>query len=327
LQKTSDHWRSLVGLPDDAALALILNDGIDILVDLSGHTAKNRLPLFAQRAAPIQVSWLGYFGTTGLRAMDYLLMDQWAVPIGEEHGYVESIVRLPHGRFCYAPPDYAPLPVDPPSLRRGYVTFGSFNNIAKVGPDVIAMWADVLAANPSSRLLLKWKTLDDETVRSSVSAAFAAAGVAEGRLELRGFSPHSDMLAQYGDIDIALDPFPFGGGLTSCEALWMGAPVLTMPGDRPASRQTAGFLAAIGLSNCVVRSPAEYVRLAAALAADHTRLAALRRALRPAMAASPLCNGALFTSTLETAFRQMWIRWSAGVSAAPFEATARAAAE
>ena len=320
LQGAADHWRPILGLSNAEAADLILRDGIDILVDLSGHTAKNRLSLFALRPAPVQACWLGYFGTTGLGAMDYLIMDEAAVPQGEERWYSEALVRLPYGRFCYAPPDYAPAPVDPPALRRGYATFGSFNNIAKLGPEVVNLWADVLRAAPGSRLLLKWKALDDASARRRLGEAFAGAGVGEERLELRGFSRHADMLAEYGEIDIALDPFPFGGGLTSCEALWMGVPVVTLPGDRPASRQTIGFLRHVGLEDCVAATPADYVARAAALAADPGRLMGLRQALRPRMAASPLCDGAVFTPTLEAAFRQMWQRWREGESPAPFDA-------
>jgi len=319
LKRAADHWRDIVGISDADAATTIRCDSIDILIDLSGHTAKNRMMLFAMRAAPVQASWLGYFGTTGLRAMDYVLMDSAAARPGEERWFTEAIVRLPHGRFCYAPPDYAPDPVDPPSLKRGYVTFGSFNNVAKIGSRVVRLWADVLQAAPESRLLLKWKSLDDEPARDKLSAAFYAAGVARERLELRGFSPHREMLAQYGDVDIALDPFPFGGGLTSSEALWMGTPVTTMPGDRPASRQTVGFLDLLGLSDCAARSPAEYISCATKLAADPHRLAALRHSLRSRMAASPLCDGSLFTPTLEAAFREMWGRWRLGEPACPID--------
>jgi len=212
LRGAAHHWREIAGVADIAVARLIREDGIDILIDLSGHTAKNRLPVFALRPAPVQASWLGYFGATGLKSMDYLVMDGFAVPAGEERGYSEAIVRLPHGRFCYAPPDYAPAPVDPPSLRRGFVSFGSFNHVAKIGDGVVRLWAQVLKADDSSRLVLKWKALREESVRSRLIAAFAAEDVAADRLELRGFSPHREMLEQYGEIDIALDPFPFGGG-------------------------------------------------------------------------------------------------------------------
>jgi len=311
LKAASEHWRAIGGVADAEAAQAIARDGIDILVDLSGHTAKNRLPLFALRPAPVQASWLGYFGTTGLDAIDYLVMDEISVRRDEERDYCETIVRLPYGRFCYAPPDYAPAPADPPLLTRGYPTFGSFNNVTKIGPEVVRLWAETLRAAPGARLLLKWKSLDDSATRRRLFAQFAAAGLAPERIELRGFSPHPEMLAQYADIDVALDPFPFGGGLTSCEALWMGVPIVTLPGDRPASRQSQGFLDLVGAGDGVASSPADYVGRAVALAADPGRLGKLRGALRPRMAASPLCDGALFTPTLEAAFRQMWLRWIA----------------
>ena len=318
LQAASDHWRTIFGVSDADVAAMIAKDEIDILVDLSGHTGRNRLLLFAQRAAPVQTSWLGYFGTTGLSAMDYLVMDEATIPSGDERWCSEAVVRLPHGRFCYAPPDYAPPPTEPPAIRRGAVTFGSFNNIAKIGPEVVSLWSDVLRAMPQSRLVLKWKSFDDEDVRARLSAAFLAAGINGERLELRGQSRHADMLAEYGDVDVALDPFPFCGGLTSCEALWMGLPIVTWPDDRPASRQTAGFLQLLGLDECVARSRDDYVRIAAGLAADLARLTDLRRQLRPRMAASPLCDGTRFTPTLEAAFREMWRRWCAGEGAKGF---------
>ncbi len=181
----ADHWRPIRDLSDCEAAKLIARDGIDLLIDLSGHTANNRLTLFALRPAPIQASWLGYFGTTGLAAMDYLVMDETTVPSGEEHLYSEALVRLPYGRFCYAPPDYAPAPADPPSLRRDLVTFGSFNNIVKIRPDVVRLWAQVLRATPKSRLVLKCRFLDDDDERRRLRDAFYAAGVLAEQLEIR----------------------------------------------------------------------------------------------------------------------------------------------
>ena len=285
----------------------------------SGHTAGNRLLLFTRRPAPVQASWLGYPGTTGLSSIDYLVMDAISAPPDAERWCVEALARLPYGRFSYMPPSYAPAVVEPASRRGGPLTFGSFNNVAKLGPEVVQLWAKVLAASPGSRLVLKWKSLGDAATRERVAGAFAAAGLAPERLELRGRSPHAQMLAEYGDIDIALDPFPFSGGLTSCEALWMGVPVVTLPGDRPASRQTLGFLHGLGLDDLAAGSKADYVRIAAALAADSGRRAELRETLRSRMAASPLADASLFTPTLEAAFRRMWRRWCAGEPAAPFD--------
>ncbi len=312
----SDRWRSLVGLPDQAAAAMIEADGIDILVDLSGHTAGNRLTLFARRVAPLQASWLGYWGTTGLSGMDVILSDAATILPGEEDGYSERVVRLPGSRFCFAPIDDAPAPVTPPCTRGRPPTFGSFNNLAKVGPDVVRLWAALLHAAPGSRLLLKWRSLVDEGMRRSLAAQFAGHGIGAERLVLRGESPHRAMLEEYGDVDVALDPFPFSGGLTSCDALWMGVPVVTLPGRQPQSRQTAGFLASIGDTGWVTRSPEQYVSTALSLLSDPQELGRIRQSLRGRMAASALCDGRSFTRGLEAAYRTMWRGWCERLSSA-----------
>jgi predicted O-linked N-acetylglucosamine transferase (SPINDLY family) len=322
LQASSDHWRDIARMSDDAAAAAIRQDGVDILVDLAGHTARNRLLTFARKPAPLQASWIGYPGTTGLSSIDYLLMDAVTVPPGAQQWCSEAVVRLPHGRFCYAPPPYAPAVASLARRNDAPVTFGSFNNLSKIGPEVIALWAEVLKAAPGSKLLLKSRSLVDPGARDRLADAFAAAGLAPERLELRGPSLHPQMLAEYAEIDIALDPFPFCGGLTSCEALWMGVPVVTLPGDRFASRQTLGFLKVIGVEELAAQSAADYVRIAGDLATDAARRSELRASLRPRMAASPLCDGRLFTRALEVAYRQMWRRWCAGEAAATFEVPA-----
>ena len=288
---------------DDAALAgRIRQDRIDVLVDLSGHTAGSRLTVFAHRPAPVQVSWLGYFATTGLPLMDAVLLDHWHAPPGTEAQFVEAIVRLPGGRICYTPVPFAPATVaPPPSIARGYVTFGSFNNTAKLNAGVLEVWSRLLAAVPDSRLVLKWRTFQDAGFCGSVREAFGQRGIAPQRVELRGASFHADVLKQYADIDIALDPFPFTGGLTSCEALWMGVPVVTWPQHQVVSRQTFAFLSAIGLQALAARDGDDYLRIAAELAADSGRLQALRDGLRPRMLASPLCDVAAFTRSLEDA--------------------------
>ncbi len=316
LHQAAGHWREIGGLTDEAAASMIRQDRIDILIDLSGHTPLNRLGLFALRAAPLQASWLGYAATTGLAEMDYLLMDPATAPEGAQAWCGEALARLPHTRFCYGPPKGAPAPAAPPSIKRGRVTFGSFNNLIKIGPEVATLWARVLAAVPGSRLVLKWEALSDGGVRRRIGQLFAAAGVRAQALELRGFSAHTGMLAEYGDIDIALDPFPFCGGLTSCEALWMGVPVVTLPQDRFASRQTLGFLRTLGLDDLAATSPEDYVAIAAALSADVVRRETLRATLRPRMAASALCDAKAFTTSLEAAYRQMWRRWCAGLEPA-----------
>ena len=315
LKAAADHWRDITGATDDAVAALVRQDAIDILIDLTGHTSKNRLLTFARKPAPVQASWLGYPGTTGMSAIDYLIMDAATAPDGAEAWCSEALVRLPYGRFCYAAPEDAPAVAERP---QGPVVFGSFNHLAKVGPDVVRLWARVLAAVPQSRLVLKWRALNEATVRERLKKAFAAEGIGADRLELRASSDHAEMLGQYGDIDIALDPFPYSGGMTSAEALWMGVPVVTWPQDRIASRQTLAFLAELGLTDLAASSADDYVRIAAELAADPDRRADLRRTLRPRMAASPLTDGAQFTPGLESAYRQMWRRWCAGEPSAGF---------
>jgi protein O-GlcNAc transferase len=312
LRAAAGLWREIGGLTDQAAADLIRQDRIDILVDLSGHTAANRPLLMARKPAPVQASWLGYPGTMGLEAVDYAIMDRSVAPDGAEAWFTEALVRLPASRFCYTPPPFAPEPVDVSGRADAPVVFGSFNNIAKLGPDVVRLWARVLQAVPGSRLVLKWRALNQPKVRRRIIAAFAEAGVGPDRLELRERSGHADTLAQYGDIDVALDPFPFCGGATSLEALWMGVPVVTLAQDRVAARQTLGFLRELGLDDLAAASEADYVRIAQGLAADPGRRAALRGSLRARMAASPLTDAKAFTPGLEAAYRQMWRLWCAG---------------
>lgn len=284
---------------DDATLAeRIRQDGIDVLVDLSGHTAGSRLTVFARRPAPVQVSWLGYFATTGLDCMDAVLLDHWHAPLGTEAQFVETIVRLTT-RFCYTPAPWMPTVAPAPSFAKGFITFGSFNNTAKYNAGVFDVWARILTEVPESRLVLKWRTFNDEALRQSVVAAFVARGIAAGRIETRGPSFHADVLKEYGGIDIALDPFPFTGGLTSCEALYSGVPVVTWPQGRVVSRQTHAILAAIGLPELSACDADDYVRIAVGLAHDRMRLSRLRETLRERMDASPLCDVAAFTRNLE----------------------------
>lgn len=292
--------RNVANLGDLALADLIRYDKIDILIDLSGHTAGSRLTVFAHRPAPVQVSWLGYFATTGLVTIDAVLMDEWHLPPGEEASFVEPVIRLPGGRFCYQPVSWMPAAVPPaPNVARGYITFGCFNNTAKINEDVIDVWATILRRVPESRLILKWRTFNDAALRDKVTTAFGRRGVATERLELRGPSFHADLLMEYADLDIALDPFPFTGGLTSCEALYMGVPVVTWPQSRVVSRQTFAFLSAIGLSDLAAKDADEYVRIAVEWANNGSRLVSLRASLRDKMRASPLMDVAGFTRQLE----------------------------
>lgn len=312
LRQQAQHWRMVAGIRDEPLAALIAADELDILVDLAGHTAHNRLPLLARRLAPIQVSYLGYPNTTGLAAMDYRLTDRWADPPGAgDDGYTESLVRLPGGFLCYAPPDDAPPPA-PPLAAGGGVVFGSFNNHAKLAEPVIAAWSGLLAALPEARLLLKNNSLADSRTRALCHDRFARHGVAPARVELLGRLPaRADHLALYGRVDIALDTFPYSGTTTTCEALWMGVPVVTLAGTAHAGRVGVSILNQLGLPELIAADVAAYRDIAQRLAGDTARVTAWRTQLRGRMRASPLCDPVRFRRELHAAYRQMWQRWCA----------------
>lgn len=309
LRAAVDQWVEASSFGDDSLAAKVEADEIDILVDLSGHTAHNRLRVFARRPAPIQASWLGYFDTTGMSAMQYVVTDAWEVPAGVEGRYSEEVVRLSAGRFAYRPPAYAPDVVTPPSERTGAITFGSFNNLGKLSESTIRIWSVLLSKVPSSRLLLKWSSLADEGVAGMVRAHFSRYGVAPERLILRGASPHEVMLDEYGELDIALDPFPFSGCLTTVEGLWMGVPFVTFAGARPVSRQSAAILQRIGLGELVASDEASYIDCAADLAFKPNKLSELRLGMRNRMRASTILDGSAVAESLESAYREMWRKW------------------
>jgi protein O-GlcNAc transferase len=311
LRRLADHWLVTVGLSDDELAERIRVDGIDILVDLAGHTANNRLRVFARKPAPVQVTWLGYPNTTGLEAIDYRLVDAVSDPVGEADAWAsETLVRLEGGFLCYGALKDAPEPTVPPCLKTGTVTFGSFNNPAKVSAATLDVWAMLLSRLPQARLLLKGKPFADAATRALFLARLGERGVATERVELvawqAGTTAH---LALYHRVDIALDPFPYNGTTTTCEALWMGVPVVTLRGDRHAGRVGASLLTQIGLTDLIANSVEEYLEIAVALARNQRRLDRLRRSLRSCMAASPLCDGRAFARKMEGAFRTMWKHW------------------
>jgi protein O-GlcNAc transferase len=308
IEAKGGRWHEVAGLDDAQLFRQIREDGIDILIDLTGHTASSRIAMFALRPAPVQISWLGYYATTGSPAVDFVILDPWHAPPGAERQFTEAILRLPHNRFCYTPVDGTPEPGSPPESSRGYVTFGSFNNTAKLNQRVLETWARILAAVPDSRLVLKWRTFSDPEYAASVRGFFVSRGIAAERIDLRGASPHPVMLAEYADLDIALDPFPFSGGHTSCEALWMGVPIVTLPQERVVSRQTLSFLAAIGLQHMAADSVDDYVARAVALARDASRRARLRRTLRDALRRSPLCDTHGFARDVDALLQDAWHR-------------------
>ena len=303
LQRLSDQWRDICGVGDEQAAGMIARDGIDILVDLAGHTSGNRLPLFARRPAPLQLTWIGYPDSTGLPQMDYRVTDRLADPPGRSERYhSERLIRLPSSFCCYLPPQDAPEVAPPPFSSTGRITFGSFNNLAKVTPEVIELWSRVLHAVPGSGLLLKGRPLVDPRVHDRVLASFRSAGVEPGRVELHGGEATTRAhLAHYNRVDIALDTFPYNGTTTTCEALWMGVPVLTLAGIRHASRTGVSILENCGLGELVASSPEQYLRIAAELAGDAGRLLRFRAGARERLLGSALLDGAGATRELEGA--------------------------
>lgn len=302
-------YRDISLQPDEKVESLIRDDGIDILVDLAGHTGFNRLALFARRPAPVQVSWIGYFNTTGMSAMDYFISDPVTTPESDDEYFAEKIIRLPDIRFCYEPQPYSPCVAELPFKRNGYITFGSFNAIHKMIPDLLELWSKVLFAVPNSRLLLKSKSFKEDRVKEDFVARFAALGIPSDRLELRISSTHEQMLAEYGDMDISLDTFPYNGGATTCESLWMGVPVITLSYDTPIGRQTKAYLNTIGRQEWAASTKEEFLDIAVNLASDIDKLSAIRSSLRETMADSPICNGPVFTRHLESTYQNIWAKW------------------
>ena len=314
-------WRDIDQLDDDAVAALIRRDRIDILVDLSGHTARNRLLVFARKPAPVQVTAIGYVNTTGLAAIDYRLTDAWCDPPGrDETLYSETLWRLPGGFNCYAPPNGLPAPGPPPLAASGPVTFGSFNNLDKISNEVLDLWVELIRSVPAARLVLKTKTLSEPAVGDAIRARFAAAGLDPARIELIEWSATlREHFEHYQRIDIALDPFPYNGTTTTCDALMMGVPVIALAGDRHAARVSASILARLGLEVLVAPDLPGYLARAQVLAQKPDALANLRATLRRRIAASPLADAPGYARSLEAAYREMWRRWceTLGVSSPP----------
>jgi protein O-GlcNAc transferase len=295
LKAAVERWICIAGYSDEQVLQIIRGQQVDVLIDLSGHTAGHRLQVFARRAAPVQLSWLGYFATTGLTQMDYILLDSEHAPPGSHQYFSEKVAWIEPIRMCFSPPTYAPAVQPPPCLDNGLITFGSFNNTGKITPTTIALWAAVLRAVPESRLHLKWKNLIEPALKKDLRQQFARQGVSPSRLILFGASSHPAMLEEYGDIDIALDTFPFSGGTTTCEALWMGVPVVTLRGDRPVARQSAAMLRAIGLAELAADDSDSFVEICKRLASDREQLSDMRQHMRTRMQDSSLFDPDKFT--------------------------------
>jgi predicted O-linked N-acetylglucosamine transferase (SPINDLY family) len=305
LQTHCRRWTSIARLDDEAAAALIHGDAVDVLMDLSGHTAGNRLPLFAWKPAPLQISWLGYCATTGLEAIDHFLADPWIAPPEADAEFTEKVWRLPETFLCFTPPT-VDIPVGSlPALVRGHMTFGCFNKLNKLNDEVVASWARVLQAVPDSKLFLKSGPLSMASSRQHLSDRFAAHGIARERLILEGASPREDYLRAYERVDIALDPFPYPGGTTSAEGLWMGVPVLTLSGACALARQGESLLQNVGLPDWIATDADDYVERAARHAGDARALAALRKGLRRQLLASPLCESHRFANHFVDALREL----------------------
>ena len=303
-----DVWHNIRALSAAEAAALIRRDEVDILVDLAGHTQGNSLPVLAFRPAPVQVTGIGYFNTTGLSAVDYVLSDVYVDPPGAgDDAMTEEILRLPHSHFCCTLPDDLPPVMPPPMEQRGHVTFGSFNNFNKVTDEVLCLWRQVLDAVPGARLLVKGKIFDHAEGRTMVAERLVRCGIPAARVEMRGFS--RGYLAEYGDVDIALDPFPYTGGITTCEALSMGVPVVTLAGASHGARFGASLLTNAHLPELVAQTPADYVRIAAGLASDPATLRALRMNLRTMLRHAPLTDAAGYVHDVEDAYRSIWARF------------------
>ncbi len=303
-------WIEIDNLSDTALTALARAQGIDILIDLGGYGDAARMPACANRLAPVQIKWVGMQAhSSGLAEMDWFLTDRWETPDGFEPLYSERLLRLPDGYVCYSPPPHAPDVVALPALTNGFVTFGCFNNLAKITPRVIETWAKILQRVPTARLILKTHQLSDGPTADGFLADFAALGIAGDRIELRGSSGHRAFMGEYGNVDLVLDPFPYSGGLTTCEALWMGVPTITLPGEIFASRHSASHMSNAGLPDWVTGSVEAYIAMAVARAGDLEALSALRAGLRQTVGRSPLCDAPRFGRNLGAALRHAWGVW------------------
>jgi predicted O-linked N-acetylglucosamine transferase (SPINDLY family) len=308
-RRLSDHWHSTVGLSDEAVEKLIREHRIDILVDLAGHTRGNRLPLFGRKPAPVQITYLGFAGSSGLSAMDYRLTDRYADPEGTEGRYTEKLLRLPYSLWCYRPGPDMPDVTALPTQKRGYLTFGSFNNFNKLDQETMDLWAALLRAIADSRLMML--TVPEGEARQRLLKEFAARGIDAQRLELHGSLPMDAFHRKFLEADIALDPVNVNGGTTTCEALWMGLPVLSLTGKRFLSRAGLSILSTVGMADFAAATPEAYLQVASYLNENRDLLVEIRANLRGFVAASPLTDETGFTRALEGVYRQVWREWCA----------------
>jgi predicted O-linked N-acetylglucosamine transferase (SPINDLY family) len=321
-----EHYRNVCGLKDEEVVRMIEQDRIDILVDLAGHTSGNRLCVLAHKPAPIQVTYLGFPDTTGMYQIDYRLTDELADTPEAQRFHTEKLVFLPQGFLCYKPPGFA-LPVTPlPAIERDCFTFGSFNNNCKIQPGIMELWAGILKSKEKSRLLLKFSGGSDEAVRDHYFGQFEKLGIHRKRVEICGRKPTVEHFKMYGQVDIALDTYPYNGTTTTCEAMWMGVPTISLVGKAHASRVGLSILSRVGLGDFAASTPSEYVAKAIAFSGELENLAKIRTSLRSMMFNSSLCDAKGFARNIEAAYRRMWRQWcrGQGIDAPAQESTAGA---
>jgi len=323
LREMAAEWHTIKSLSDEQFIELVRMEQIDILVDLAGHTGNHRLRVFACKSAPVQINYLGYPATTGLDEMDYRLTDAWADPPGvDENHSSEELLRIPSGFLCYQPDKESPEVAPPPGDATGTVTFGSLNNLSKINDEVVSTWSTILNAMPNSQLLIKNLALSDPAVQERYMQQFESYGIGRDRIDLRSrVSSYAEHLATYHEIDIGLDTFPYNGTTTTCEALWMGVPVVTVTGQLHAGRVGHSLLSCVQLPELISEDREHYKQIALTLANDPNRLRHLRQSLRESVRQSPLCDGPAFTRKLETIYGEVWARWcegdALGASASP----------
>ena len=305
LKRHASNWVPVKGVPDAAVAARIASDGVDLLIDLAGLSDGHRLDVMRLKPAPVQASWFGYVATTGLPEVDYMIADKHVWPLEDDHYFVERPVRLPNTYFCFEPPEIRVPVGPPPSASRGYITFGSLNNTVKLNSACLSVWADILKAVPDSKLLLKAPQLSDPRITARVVALCEASGIEQTRMVLLGRTSRKDHLAAYNQVDLILDPFPYGGGITTAEAVWMGVPVVTLNGERWVARAGVSILSTAGLPQFIAADLAAYREQAIALAGNPNELASLRLSLRSVIESSPLCNRRRYVRDVEAALMQM----------------------
>ncbi len=312
LRDKFDQYRDIWNVSDEAIACIVEQDKIDILVDLAGHTGGNKLLVLAYKPAPIQVTYLGYYDTTGMEAIDYLLTDCLTTPPESQKYYTEQLAYLPGGSICYIPQANAPAANPLPAAKKGSVTFGAFTSIWRLNRRVLGVWAEILKLTPNSRLLLGFRGGDDEKVQDHYLSHFEKLGVCREVIKINGRKPYEEYFKEYANLDIALDTFPENGGTTTCDALWMGVPVISLAGQHQVERAGLNILSRIGMEYFATATPAEYVAKAVALANKPESLMKMRASMRSRMTNSPLCDTKRFARDVETAYREMWHRWCRG---------------